>query len=239
MKKLIFSLIIVSLLVTVAFPFKDVVQSSDFDYLQIVWTGLPTPNNPLPHTDFYDWEIPTGYTAVLECLIWQGRNEGNLIAFKGPCRVSGKLELGWAAIVPNDQGSRLFTERWNNMVHNNGARRWVLPLPEWNWSHSSDDSEEWLYSSIPPHGFSTGWVEAYLNGAWVDLKQSCNNALVVWNRSGERIQVRYKRSNPNDPHDRSLVTIYGSSNSLESIKNVYATQMGVPVSHLSVRQIPN
>ena len=124
MKKLIsfFIVVVVAILIAV-FPLSTTV-SSNFDYLQRGWTGVPTSNqDPLPAHDFTNWDIPHGYTAILECLIWRGRPEGNLVALKGPQRISGKLEIGWWGVVPNDQGHRLFTERWNNLVNNNGDRR--------------------------------------------------------------------------------------------------------------------
>ncbi len=97
--------------------------------------------------------------------------------------------------------------------------------------------EGWLYGTIPAYGFTTGWIEAYLNGAWVDQKQSCQNGLVTENNSAQAVQIRYKKADPNDPRDRKLVTIYSSGNSLESIKTHYANTIGVPVNHLSVRKI--
>lgn len=99
------------------------------------------------------------------------------------------------------------------------------------------EEEGWLYSYIPPHGFSTGWIWVYLNNNWVDFKQSCLNGLVVENNSDQQIRIRYQKADPADPRDRRLVTIYGSGNSLESIKSVYANTINVPISHLSVRKV--
>lgn len=105
-------------------------------------------------------------------------------------------------------------------------------------SNTNPQQEEgWLYSNIPAHGYATGWLEAFINGSWVDMKQSCLNGLVVENNSNNQIQIRYKKADPNDPKDRRLVTVYSSGNSLESIKTHYANVLGVPVNHLSFRQI--
>ncbi len=102
------------------------------------------------------------------------------------------------------------------------------------------DEEGWLYSYIPPRGFCTGWVWVYQNNNWVDFKQSCLNGLVVQNNSDQQVRIRYQQADPANPRDRKLVTIYGSGNSLESIKTVYANTINVPVNYLSVRKIfPN
>lgn len=214
--------------------------------------------SPIHADETWIWAFPTGSNGTItysnyslennQVLIIEANKatiQGNhyqngiLIAQKNLINANFSLTNGIIFVTSNEKARDLFQSRYDNLVRNNYARANIIPLPEWNWNPSSESSEEWLYSSIPPWGFSTGWCEASLNGHWVDLKQSCNNALVVWNRSNERINIRYKRSNPADSRDRSLVTIYGSGNSLESIKSVYASQMGVPINHLSVRYLPN
>lgn len=114
---------------------------------------------------------------------------------------------------------------------NLGYEKVVLSPP------TNTDPDEWLYGSIPTGGYATGWLEAYLNGSWIDQKQSCLNGLVTENNSKQTVQIRYKQADPSNPHDRRLVTIYSSGNSLETIKTHYANTLNVPVSHLSVRKL--
>lgn len=102
---------------------------------------------------------------------------------------------------------------------------------------NTDPQDGWIYGYIPAHGFSTGWVWAEINGSFVEMRQSCLNGLVVENNSASPIRIRYKQADPSNPKDRNLVTIYPAGNSLEAIKTHYANVLGVPVNHLSFRQI--
>lgn len=234
MKKLIsfFIVVVVALLVAVAFP---TVANEEW-----IWAFPTGAGGSSSYTNF---QIQSNEVFIIEAnsasINGYPYNDGILIAKKGPLTLDFSLVNGIQFITTSEKAKQLFEARYQNLVRNNYARRNILPLTEWNWSPDSDSNEEWLYSSIPPWGYSTGWIEASINESWVDLKQSCNNALVVANRSNDRIQIRYRRSNPNDQRDRSLVTIYGSGNSLESIKSVYASQMNVPISHLTIRYLPN
>jgi hypothetical protein len=104
-------------------------------------------------------------------------------------------------------------------------------------SQPQQDEGEWIYKTIPPMGYSTGWIWAFTDGVWLDLKQSCNNGLVVKNNSNHSTRIKCKKANPNDARDKKIVTVYSSGNDVNLIKRVYARTIGVPEGDLSYREI--
>jgi len=157
----------------------------------------------------------------------QGTNTNQIVTIKNATLITTATVWIWTTV--------------NSKLYNYDPNYEKITLSPGSNTNPQQEEQGWIYSSIPAYGFSTGWVEIEINGSFVDFKQSCLNPLVVENNSGNSIRIRYKQTTTSDPYyKRQLVSIYGSGNSLQSIKTVYANEVGVTVSQLSVRKIfPN
>lgn len=206
-----------------------------------------------------------GRTRDQTCLSWPRGSSSQPDSTDWPLGIWKQLYPGQFLVVPSGITYYNFTSQSTNTNSINIIKNTTITSTQtvWIWVttsaklHTTDpgfekiqlspgtqpqeEEQGWIYSSIPAYGFSTGWVEIEINGSFVDFKQSCLNPLVVENNSNNSIRIRYKQTTTSDPYyKRKLVSIYGSGNSLQSIKTVYANEVGCSISHLSIRKIfPN
>jgi hypothetical protein len=199
-------------------------------------SGGNYPQQPSGDTDWpaHQWKqllinqflvVPSGTTYYN--FTSQGTNTNQIVTIKNTTLITTATVWIWTTV--------------NSKLYNYDPNYEKITLSPGTNTQPQQEEQGWIYSSIPAYGFSTGWVEIEINGSFVDFKQSCLNPLVVENNSGNSIRIRYKQTTTSDPYyKRQLVSIYGSGNSLQSIKTAYANEVGVTVSQLSVRKIfPN